>query len=111
VTRALHTVAGLSGFSAVLLAALGSHALQLGELSHSWELATRYQLIHTLLLLFLIQRANKFGIVFVLLGILLFCGNIYLKFFMGPSLISGLIPVGGTCFMLAWLSVCFSSIK
>jgi len=49
------------------------------------------------------------GAAFVL-GLLLFCGTIYLSVLGGPRLIA-LAPAGGTAFMLGWLLLAVSALR
>jgi uncharacterized membrane protein YgdD (TMEM256/DUF423 family) len=113
-------VAGILGFLAVLLDALGTHALPLYAASpetleksiHAWQIAARYQLTHALLLIafgvLLLRKEHvilKAGAVFTTLGSLLFCGSIYTKVLTGNPLLGQLAPLGGICFMLAWLCI------
>ena len=45
-----------------------------------------------------------------IVGLLLFCGTIYLSALGGPRLIA-LAPVGGTAFMLGWLLLAVSALR
>jgi uncharacterized membrane protein YgdD (TMEM256/DUF423 family) len=100
--------------SGVQLGALGSHALddvltpkKLG----SWELAVQYQLIHSLgliLMTLLYEKLNQPGLIrwatwFMLAGICLFSGTIYITALGAPAALGIMTPFGGISLMLAWL--------
>ncbi|MEI6805265.1 MAG: DUF423 domain-containing protein [Myxococcaceae bacterium] len=108
-------VASFLGFSAIVLGAIGAHALNLGDSSHSFEVATRYQLIHALLMLFFAhQLKNRFswgaiiGASLIISGCMFFCLGIYLKAFTGNAFWVEAAPIGGISFMLAWVCVGFT---
>ena len=109
----IFSLVGLLGFSAVVLGAIGAHVLQPGDWQRSFEIATRYQLIHALLLLYFAGQlqvkhfwAYRLGACLVILGCVFFCGGIYAKALTGDPIWVALAPVGGVSFMLAWLCVC-----
>ena len=41
--------------------------------------------------------------IFVVVGIVLFCGGLYLLVFVGKTAISWVTPIGGSLIILAWL--------
>ena len=104
---------GISGCFSVLFGAWLAHAGQ--NLSHSVQshLATalQYQFIHSLALFAtLIWASGKtpskwlFSASFCFfIGIILFCGTIYIKSFFDISFIGRLTPWGGISFAIAWL--------
>ena len=108
----------LAGFGAVAMAAVGAHAL--GGLPppavagiHS---ATEMLGWHALALLAVGlwaptggRLANAAGAAFVL-GLLLFCGALYLHGFGGINL-GSVAPVGGTLLMLGWLLLGASALR
>ena len=99
---------------AVGLGAFGAHALQdfleqTGR-SETYETAVKYQFYHSLALLLLgilMFRVNdvllQYAGVSLVLGILLFCGSLYLICFTGFSKLGMVAPVGGLLFILGWL--------
>ena len=112
--RTLTLAAGFLGFSAIVLGAISAHALNLGDSTHGFEVATRYQLIHALLMLFFAhQLKSKFswsavtGASLIISGCLFFCLGIYLKAFTGNAFWVEAAPLGGVSFMLAWICVGF----
>jgi len=110
--------AGISGMLAVVLGAMGAHALKTkitAEQLMSYETAVKYQMYHTLALLILVLLSDKLsgkwlkyiGICFMI-GIVFFSGSIYLLatktllgiknwYFLGP-----VTPLGGMFFIAGW---------
>ena len=109
-------VAGLLGFLAVALGAFGAHALKArlsSELLQVWNTAVLYHLIHALALfaLALFARSTSTSIhipawLFTA-GILLFSGSLYALALSGIKPLGAITPVGGLCFLAAWLWVSF----
>ena len=111
------------GALAVILGAFGAHALRdvLSEKGLAlWETAVRYHFYHALAILFVgivydrlpVARLRWSSSLFVA-GFILFCGSLYALAFrevtsvplgwLGP-----ITPLGGLCFILAWLLLAFS---
>ncbi|APZ46345.1 hypothetical protein BW723_08560 [Polaribacter reichenbachii] len=104
------------GLSAVVLGAFGAHALKesltLTELQ-SFETAVRYQMYHTIVLLFVntyvgfsLKQKNTISYLFFL-GILFFSGSIYLIQLtkITAKSIWFITPLGGLFFIIAWISM------
>jgi len=102
----------LIGLTAVILGALGAHALE-GKLTpdqlDSYETAVRFQMYHSLLLIILgllqafysrsaMLRAATLNI---LIGTLLFSGSIYLLV-LTPIKVGIVTPIGGTILIIGW---------
>ena len=106
---------------------MGAHTLkplitveQLG----TYETAVRYQMYHALALLFLAafaerweQKLVRYAFHFVVSGILLFSGSLYLLSlhtlfgienykWLGP-----ITPFGGLCFIIGWIFIFMSALK
>lgn len=123
---------GIMGAIAVSLGALGAHFLRskletgliTADQLNGFDTAVKYQMYHVLgmLLLVILNKLfpNKFfGWAYALFfwGIILFSGSLYflctrnllgadwLKF-LGP-----VTPLGGVCFVLGWLCICFAVLK
>ena len=95
--------------SAVILAALGSHLIDMKGLHGIWQTASIIHLFNAAalmglaaLMLNLESRFLPTGAWLVVLGTLVFCGSIYLHVITG-SKISGVAPAGGLLMMLGWL--------
>ncbi len=101
-------VAGVSGFIAVAMGAVGTHIVKDVHSASLVEKASFYQLVFSVLLLWLantIDTSSRIARGFFALGILLFCGSLYVKSFTGWENATTLAPLGGICFMLGWLAL------
>ena len=92
---------------AVGLGAFGAHALKDKLDSYYlgvYEKAVFYQFVHALGLLItpLVTSSNRVCW-FFLVGILLFCGSLYLLVLTKVRIFGAITPFGGVCFILAWL--------
>jgi uncharacterized membrane protein YgdD (TMEM256/DUF423 family) len=100
---------------AVMLGAFGAHALRTRLDAYSmsiWERAVFYHFVHTfgLLVVPLVERAGALSreagtwICWLLLaGVILFCGSLYLLALTGVRTLGAVTPLGGLCFIAAWL--------
>lgn len=117
-------MAAILGMIAVILGALGSHALKerLGsDALASFEVGVRYQMIHALMILAiegisqLSEKSKRIVSRFVLIGVIAFSGSIYLLStreitglevsFLGP-----ITPIGGLFLISAWGYLIFRSV-
>lgn len=99
-------IAGIGGFTGVVLGAVGAHAAPDAAAAALIEKASFYQLIHSLALLAVSTwngRALAVARLAWVAGIVLFCGSLYAKALTGNALSVPLAPLGGTCFMAGWL--------
>ncbi|XP_017767700.1 PREDICTED: transmembrane protein 256 homolog [Eufriesea mexicana] len=104
-------IAALSGATAVILGAYGSHKEysmhEKENCKQVFETGSRYHFIHTLALLGLpLCRAPYMAATFLLSGIILFSGTCYYYGITGNKQLNKLTPLGGVCFILGWLSMC-----
>lgn len=104
---------------AVLFGAFGAHALR-GRLSPDslavYRTAVDYHFWHGLgllgvgTLMIAWPKSTRLAWVagFLIVGLLLFCGGLYLLALGGPPWLGALAPVGGVSFVVAWalLAVC-----
>lgn len=104
------------GFLAILLGAMGAHGkvhdtlLASGELAH-WQTAVEYHLPHAVLatlLALVIGHGGKgarraWG--FVMAGMLLFSGSLYVLALTGMKWLGAVTPFGGLSLMLGWLTL------
>lgn len=119
-------VAGFSGALAVMLGAMGAHALK-GELSpellESFETGVRYHLIHSVLLLVLaiMVKSETFNSKrlfwaskLLIAGIIFFSGSIYLlstRHLMDAAFLKVLgpiTPIGGILLITSWCLIALS---
>ncbi len=114
--------AALSGVLAVSLGAFGAHALSSRLDAHAmgvFETAVQYHFYHTLALLAVGVLALGFpgttllrssGALF-LLGLLVFCGSLYLLSFTGIRWLGAITPLGGLAFIAGWACLAAASWK
>ena len=117
-------IAALSGLTAVGLGAYAAHgvptdgpeAAQAGQ----WvEVAWRYHMAHSLLLLFLAlwmerhpgDRLPQVAAGFAVLGLLLFSGSLYLMGLADMLALRPVVPFGGAAFLLAWACLIGEALK
>lgn len=111
--------AGIFGVTGVALGAFGAHGLQslLAErgMTHAWDSAARYQLLHVVALLGAaawLRTATGAAAARVVwaarcwsAGIVLFSGSLYGLAVGGPRWLGPVTPLGGVAFMAGWLCV------
>ena len=123
-SKSLIVTAGLLGCIAVMLGALGAHALKNAltpEQIDSFNTAVRYQMWHALALLalpFLGEKIKGLKLIFWLwlVGVILFSGSIYLLnidelinqnlSFLGP-----ITPLGGICLIAGWIALIIGALR
>ena len=106
-------IAGLSGFIAVAMGAVGAHLVTDAAHGALIEKASLYQLIHTLALMWLMPTSGGIAAaarLAFLAGILLFCGSLYLKG-MGLFAAASLAPMGGMLLMAGWILIGASKMR
>ncbi|KJH81108.1 membrane protein [Pseudomonas fluorescens] len=111
--RSFLMLAAFFGFTGVALGAFAAHGLK-NRLSADYlaifHTGVTYQLVHTLALFGVALLATHIpgrivtwaGISFVV-GILLFCGSLYLLTLTGISKLGIITPFGGVAFLIGWL--------
>lgn len=121
-TKLYLSMAALSGVLAVMLGAFGAHGLRdklTPALMSAYQTGVQYQFYHTLALLavaILLQRLPQSlwlqvsGGLFVI-GMLMFSGSLYGLALGGPGWLGPVTPIGGLCFMLAWLSLLVAALR
>ena len=108
--------AAVSGFLAVGLGALGAHAFSgtLGSRAHTlFETASHYHFVHTLALAVgaLAPAAgasrgwSAVACTAWVIGILAFCGSLYVLALTGAHWLAAVTPVGGTAFLVGWAAL------
>ena len=88
------------------MGAIAAHALSDPAAAISTERASLYQILHALALLHVANLAGRPAMVArtaFTLGMLLFCGGIYLKYLAQLSWAGSIAPYGGTAIMIGWL--------
>ncbi len=113
----------LSGSSAVILGAMGAHALKerltaAGNLE-AWKTASLYHIVHAVALfavLIAAQHANAQGdtkavqawrrvAIIWLVGVIFFSGSIYALSLGGPSWLGPVTPLGGILLIAGWVLI------
>ncbi len=110
--RGIALIAAVSGLLAVILAAVGSHVLEVDGATGQklWATALQIHMFHTVALLAiaaLIQpdssRLMPWSGIVMMLGVLFFCGSLYLRAG-GFAVVPGMVtPLGGLFLMAGWL--------
>src|SRR5690606_20379935 len=115
----------LFGLIAVIFGAFGAHSLE-GKINESsienWKTAVNYQFYHTFAILYLssFSRAKNglinFSFISFVVGILLFCGSLYLLTTreitgLSASFLGPITPIGGLCFILGWIGLFLATIR
>ncbi|WP_046756328.1 DUF423 domain-containing protein [Kordia jejudonensis] len=110
---------------AVILGAFGAHALKkilTADQIASFETGVRYQMYHAIVLLFIgiapfiSTKTQKLLFVFILWGIILFSGSIYLLATNNATsfdftTIGFITPIGGSLLIVAWVLMIVSFLK
>lgn len=104
--------AAAAGCVAVVLGALGAHALR-AQLSTQmlgvWETAVRFEFWHALALAVcaLLRRSNTAQVAAILfaVGIVLFCGSLYALALGAPRYVGLVTPLGGIAFIAGWIAL------
>lgn len=118
------TTAAILGMIGIILGAFGAHGLKKmvsPEYINIFETAVRYQIYHVFALFAialapLTSKQQKSASLFILLGILLFSGSLYLLTFtevlpFNPKIVGPVTPLGGLCFIIGWSILAFSFYK
>ena len=114
-------IAAASGFLAVALGAFGAHALR-GQLDARaeavYQTAVEYHFFHTLALLAVAllcrqsARASLSAAGWAFsIGLLLFCGSLYLLSITGAGWLGAITPLGGVAFLCGWALLLAASLS
>jgi uncharacterized membrane protein YgdD (TMEM256/DUF423 family) len=115
----LSAVCGLTG---VAMGAFGAHGLKTiltPEMLAVYKTAVDYQMWHALglgLIAIFRQQVPESALLkwagwLMFVGILLFSGSLYLLAILNIKWLGMITPLGGVCFILAWLCVIFFAFK
>ena len=110
--RTLLVLAALSGFLAVAFGAFAAH----GADAHAAELlrtGAHYQIVHALAVFACASVAptRRLAPALFLVGSLLFAGSLYALAFGAPGMVGAITPLGGLCFLAAWLGLAWAVLK
>lgn len=115
-------VIAINGLLTVILGAFAAHVLDgvlTAQRTETFDTAVQYHLFHTLALFGLVciddtvlaTRWIKYAAGFFLLGIIVFCGSLYLFAATSMSILVMITPLGGLAFMLGWIMLLLSAIR
>jgi uncharacterized membrane protein YgdD (TMEM256/DUF423 family) len=120
-SRLINLIIALGAFNAFIAVAAGAFAahglrdILSNEYLSTFKTAADYQMMHGigLILIGLINkqntnRCNIAAALFMLSGILLFSGSLYLLTLTGTRWLGIITPFGGVCFLIAWLTLGFN---
>ena len=117
----LNLIIALGAFNAFIAVAAGAFAahglkdvLSI-EYLNTFRTAADYQMMHGIGLIVIglinkqnTNRCNLAAAIFMLTGIILFSGSLYLLTLTGTSWLGIITPFGGICFLIAWLTLGFN---
>jgi len=115
-------IGAISGFIAVAAGAFGAHGLKsrlTPDMLSTFEIGVRYQMYHALLLVLigvLLGRGSENSTLslagwMVVAGTALFSGSLYVLVLTGQRWLGAVTPLGGLCFLVAWLAVAYSALR
>ncbi|MGB0732272.1 MAG: DUF423 domain-containing protein [Pontibacterium sp.] len=114
-------IVGVSGFLAVALGAFGAHGLKASlsvGMMQVYHTAVLYHFIHTFALfgIALWMQHNthallKWAATFQFIGIVLFCGSLYVLATTSISKFGVITPLGGLAFLIGWALIGSAAIK
>tara|TARA_E500000318_G_C3445975_1_gene166931 strand:- start:176 stop:550 length:375 start_codon:yes stop_codon:yes gene_type:complete len=107
-------MAGLNGAMAVGLGAFAAHGLAGTEMDYARGLVEKgahYQLVHAVALAAIAglvhqvpdEKFLRLAAYAMLVGILFFCGSLYIIAFSGITAFGAVAPIGGFAFIIGWL--------
>lgn len=109
-------------FLSVALGAFGAHGLE-GKVSErmlaNWQTGVHYHMAHALGLLFIGLLSERIGASslisgggwFLLVGILLFSGSLYVMALTGVKTLGAVTPFGGVSFLIGWALIATAAVK
>ena len=116
-TRAVALAGALLSLSAVILAAMGGHLIDMKGLQSIWETASVIHMFNAValialdaLLAHMNSRLLIWGAWVIVLGTVAFCGSIYFHVVSG-QLIPNVAPAGGMLMMAGWFLVVVAFIR
>tara|TARA_S200000501_G_scaffold202162_1_gene190215 strand:- start:240 stop:608 length:369 start_codon:yes stop_codon:yes gene_type:complete len=116
--RILLIIGSLFAALSVLLGAFGAHGLK-NRLSMEdlaiFETAVRYQMYHALGILlmgvasfYLTEKLVSIPAYFLILGIIIFSGSLFLLVFTNLRWFGAITPIGGLCLIIGWLLLAYN---
>jgi uncharacterized membrane protein YgdD (TMEM256/DUF423 family) len=109
--------AAILGLCAVALGAFGAHILRshlesLGT-TQIWQTAVFYHLVHAVVLLVLSswRPVPKWSFWFLLVGVIIFSGSLYVLALTGLRWFGAITPLGGLGMLAGWFALCLKPKK
>lgn len=106
---------------AVMLGAFGAHSLKsfaTPEQLTWWATATQYFFYHAigLLILAVLNKTTptfpiKIPFILIQIGILFFCGSLYIMALGLPRILGAITPIGGAFMIVGWVLLAWQAIK
>lgn len=117
--RTLILWGALSLLAGVAAGAFGAHGLRQAvspDMLAVWQTAVLYQMVHGLGLLALAALQGRLAAGparwagrFMVAGILIFSGSLYVLVLSGITVLGAITPIGGVCFIVAWALVALAA--
>ena len=115
-------LAGINGFLAVSIGAFAAHTLRdrlSPELLNTFQTGVQYHMYHALglfgigLLMLNFPTSNllRISAYLMIAGIVLFSGSLYLLSITGTKWLGAITPLGGLCFLTAWVLIVWFAAK
>lgn len=103
-------ISAIAGFTAVSLGAFGAHGLekvlQQNDRVDTWDTAVLYHLTHAILLWGLASRPERTGAwKWILAGIVVFSGSLYLLCLTNIRWLGAITPFGGVALLVGWAAL------
>jgi uncharacterized membrane protein YgdD (TMEM256/DUF423 family) len=115
------TLGATLAFFAVAFGAFGAHALKDSLTPYSlaiYHTAVDYQMWHAigLIIIGIAQRQKTSNLLqkagwFMFVGIVIFSGSLYALSLSGIKVLGAITPIGGGCFLIAWVLFAYASFK
>ncbi|MED3561023.1 DUF423 domain-containing protein [Bacillus xiapuensis] len=120
--KAFIIVGAINAFLAVALGAFGAHGLKDKLDAHYleiWKTGVTYQMFHAIgilvvgLLLAKVADSSLFTWSgwLMLIGIIFFSGSLYVLSVTKIGILGAITPIGGVCFLAAWVLVVIGAVK
>ncbi|WP_312473186.1 DUF423 domain-containing protein [Neobacillus sp.] len=120
--KAFIIVGAINAFLAVAFGAFGAHALKDRLDAHYleiWKTGVTYQMFHATGILIIGLLLGKVGVSslfswsgwLMLIGIILFSGSLYLLSLTKVGVLGAITPIGGVCFLAAWVLMIVAAVK
>jgi len=115
-------LAGINGFLAVSIGAFAAHTLRdrlSPELLNTFQTGVQYHMYHALslfgigllMLNFPSSTLLRISAYLMMAGIVLFSGSLYLLSITGTRWLGAITPLGGLCFLTAWMLIVWFATK